>query len=128
MYEISFDEQTRILMLKLSGFWDLAMVQRYMVDVTAEAERSERRFGAFSILTDNSDFPVQSFEVMNALIAFTKNAMERHRDQRVAITVSSALSKMQVMRVSDGPNVRIFNDRAAAIGWLTQSKVGDASD
>jgi len=125
MYDISFDEQNRVLTLRQSGFWNLNMVQRYIADVAAEADRVARRHGDFSILTDNSEFQVQSLDVMEAFMAFTQGAMERNRDRRVAIIVSSALAKMQVARISEGGNVRIFNDRAGAMQWLTENKSGD---
>jgi len=121
MYDISFDEQNRILILRQEGFWNVAMVRSYITEVTAETQRILREFGEFAILSDNAGYQVQSLEVMEAFAEFTEQALERNRGRPVAIIVSGALSRLQTQRIASGSNVKFFDDRSQAMAWLVAS-------
>lgn len=119
MYILEFDEQTRVLSQRASGFWNLAEFGRYHAEFTALLSRIRSDGRPIKMLFDSRDMPPQSAEVVNAFSKMT-SADGMNADGRVAILVSGMLSKLQAQRISDNPLVKSFNDEAEARAWLVE--------
>ena len=119
MYNLEFDEQTRVLSQRASGFWNLEEFRRYHAEFAALLSRIRSDGRPIKMLFDSRDMPPQSAEVVNAFSKMT-SADDMNADGRVAILVSGMLSKLQAQRISDNPLVKSFNDEAEARAWLAE--------
>ena len=68
---------------------------------------------------------LRSFQKASALLAVeeTLAAAEAVGIERVAIIMTSALVRMQYQRISEGRNVKIFDNREDALAWLRADQV-----
>lgn len=120
MYKIDFDEQTRVLTLWRSGFWDVAMAESYAAEVNAKLAELAPRYSRFGILSDNRDSPVQSSEVIKALEPLSGRILRRREFGRVALVMKQLLSKLQAERIGSADHVRLFFDEQEARAWLAE--------
>ena len=119
MYILEFNEQSRVLTQRASGFWNLEEFGRYQAEFTALLTRLRLDGRPISMLFDSRDMPPQSAEVVNAFSRMT-SADGMNPDGRIAILVSGMLSKLQAQRIADNRLVRNFNDEAEARTWLAE--------
>ena len=117
LYDLSFDEKSRIIYLRGHGFWDLDNVASLERDLTATINRAQASGEPYSVLTDNRDLPIQSAQVMEALAKMSEAEIMTPTG-RAAILVNRMLNKLQAERVAQHPNVRVFTDEAEARRWL----------
>jgi len=117
MYRIEFDEAQVLMTLTLEGHWTLDEFRAYEAEFLAVTRDIRKRHRAFRILSESTNFPVQSAEVAGA---FTQSigAVVRGDEGPVALVVGSMLNKMQAERVFPYPNVRVFLGEDEARAWL----------
>ncbi|EYF06883.1 serine/threonine-protein kinase [Chondromyces apiculatus] len=135
-FRITADLTNCIVRLKVWGFWDLAegkaYVDEFLQKATLVAQEAASRSPASTlapgadptlpwyVLADISEFSAQKPEV-NACVEKTMEFARQHRMRRAANLVSSALSKMQIGRLSMDmklPEYSFFQVEADAVAWL----------
>jgi serine/threonine-protein kinase len=117
-FHISVDTTTRILRLKVWDFWDIEEAKAYLEDFREKARRVEG--GPWYVLADISDFKAQRPEV-NVFVQKTMEYARANGLRRAANLVSSALSQMQIARLSRDmglPEYSFFTSAEDAIAWL----------
>ncbi len=127
MYSIEFDEKSRLLLQRTSGFWDLDEVARYERELTAVLTRLKSDGRPFTTLYDNRHEHTQSAEVMQAF-AKMAGAEIMQPMGRVAIMVTSVINKLQAERISPNPMVKVFHDEAEARQWLAETREASEED
>lgn len=120
MFTVSIDEKAGILHLKLIGFWTPDTVRDFAAALIPAVERLRRRHPSYSVLSDSTEFPVQSPEVGEGFERLMAGGASR-TGGRTAIIVASMLNKFQAQRVFRAPNIRIFLDRDEALAWLAEA-------
>lgn len=120
MYKIEFDEKARVLTLWRSGFWDVAVVEKYCADVNAKLAELRARHARFGILSDNREFPVQSMEVIKAFEPLSSSILKYWQYGRVALVMKQMLGKLQAERIGSAEHVRVFFDEQEARAWLAE--------
>ncbi|AKT36961.1 serine/threonine-protein kinase [Chondromyces crocatus] len=133
-FRVVADLQHCIVRLKVWGFWDIHEARAYLDDFRAKAAlvvNEAARSGASSdgsagegrpwyVLADISEFAAQKPEV-NAYVEKTMEFARKHGMRRAANLVSSALSKMQIGRLSTDmrlPEYSFFQAESDAVAWL----------
>ena len=119
MFTIEADEQAALLRLKLTGFWTAETLRQFVAVLLPAVERMQRGCASYSVLSDSTEFPVQSPELGEGFARIMATGAARTRG-RTAILVSTMLNKIQAQRVFRGPNIRIFLDRDEALAWLAE--------
>jgi len=123
MYKIRFDEASGILICNNGGFWTIETAACFFDDLNTAILEALKRSGQARLLIDNSDFPVQSQEVIE-LMAERTERMGALR-ARTAIVMTRALAKIQAKRIINNPDVAIFEDSGAAKAWLLSTPATD---
>ena len=116
MFTVAYDEMTGLVECGCEGFLTLAEVREYGVRTADAAKRCRARFGHVRMFVQSFDSTIQSAEVMEEANKFNWE-MSDPRD-RMAISVSTALARMQARRYYQSPQVGIFLSREAAMKWL----------
>lgn len=119
---MSADLSTGIVRLKVWGFWDVDEGKAYLDEFRAQASRVIGR--PWYVLADISEFAAQKPEV-NAYVEKTMEFAVQNRMVRAANLVSSALSKMQIARLSMDmglPEYSFFQVESEAVAWLLSAK------
>ena len=116
MYQIEFDEQASIVTARLSGFWDVAEVERYREELNSTVRRLKSRHPRLSILADSRELSLTTQEVAAAFNTMSGSEYMQLID-RLAILVRGMINKLQAERM-DGPKLKVFMDEEAAITWL----------
>lgn len=117
MYQFEFDEDRLLLSITMTGYWTKDLFDAFSKDYLSTVTKVRATHGKFRILSDASEFEVQSAEVrtgfgeLNAKLATVDTGP-------VAIVTSTVLNKMQAASVTAPHIVRIFMDRAGALEWL----------
>lgn len=120
MYSIEFDEKSRLLISRGSGFWNLDEVTRFTHELTDILTRLRAEGRPFTMLNDNRAQPAQSMEVMQAFASMS-DADVMKPTGRVAVLVGGALNKLQAERVANNPLIRVFRDESEARQWLAEA-------
>lgn len=118
MYQISLDEERRVLRAELTGLWDLETLDSYASERTAKLKSAGWRTGEFDDLVDLRKHHVQAKEVAAKGDEYCLSAEPRPR--KLALIVTSALSRMQVARIVDGTVEKLFDNEQAALDWLAE--------
>ena len=116
-YSASIDEARRELHFVSSGFFDeeaMTGLQTEIGKVAAPFLSKGIRFRAFG---DLSGYMVQTKEISDKMMIVLERA-EQIGIERVAIVIKSAIVRLQYARVSEGRNVKIFDNRDEALEWL----------
>lgn len=120
MFRFHFHEDLGYLEAKLAGFWTLEELAAFDRDINYYVTRYAGRFPNFPMLSDSREFAVQSLEVSDAFAAFSTAGAQRHTG-RVAVVVSSVLSRMQTKRFIDEKwGQRFFDDMDEARAWVLE--------
>ena len=114
-FTIHCDSASGLITMKLSGFWNVAMVDRFAPEWRASV-RTIKAGSRYRCLCDLSDYQTQSQEVAAAFAALLED--DELAADRVALVAVSALTGMQVKRVSGPRKTRVFNNVDAASNWL----------
>ena len=126
MHAIHYDTAANVMRFRMAGFWTVEDVQRFAADLLVTVGRIPERQRNFDVLSDTTDFPVQSQEVSDALARIMNVADQMNPTGRKAIVVGSMMNKLQAQRAMDHPNVRVFLSQAEADKWLALSRDGPA--
>ncbi|HSN97229.1 MAG TPA: serine/threonine-protein kinase, partial [Candidatus Nanopelagicales bacterium] len=117
-FQVRADESNGIVHLKVWGFWDVDEARAYLDEFRAQASRVSQ--GPWYVLADISEFAAQKPEV-SVFVEKTMEFAREHQMRRAANLVSSALSRMQIARLSMDmglPEYSFFQSEADAVTWL----------
>lgn len=116
-YSVSVDAERNELHFTTSGLFDTASMDAFNQEIAKAVGpilAQKRRMRAFGDLTG---YAVQTREI-SAKMAETLAAAEAVGIERVAIVLTTTLVRIQFQRVSEGRNVKIFENKADALEWL----------
>jgi hypothetical protein len=116
MYRFAL-EDSGILCIETSGFWDIAEAERYLAELKARTESLRRADGHVLVLVDGRAAQVQSAPVMEKVAGIQDILIVGDRD-RAAYIVENSLSKMQAQRLSTTDRLKVFLSPSAARTWL----------
>ena len=117
MYEISLDRDRKLLRAVFNGLWDLQTLERYETEREAAVRDAGWRSGEYDYLLDLRDHPVQTKDVSAKSYEYYHTYQPRPR--KLALIVTSALARMQVMRIVDTAE-RLFDNEQDALDWLAE--------
>lgn len=126
MYSIRFDTATHTLHLTLHGFWSTAMLTRFTTELAIRATALRAQYGSFAILSDSTDFAVQSAEVSKGFEKLRNRGAQTHSGP-TAIVVGSMLNKLQAERSLKAPHVRVFLNVEEAREWLASERASPSA-
>jgi len=119
-FEVYADYSKSILRLRVWGFWDIEDGKAYWEEFKRVAESLVGK--KWYVLADISQFPAQRPDV-NAFVEKTMVFARSHGMVRASNLVSSALSRMQIARLSGEtglPAYTFFQSEEEAIRWLLE--------
>jgi hypothetical protein len=116
MYRFAM-EDSGILCVETSGFWDVAEAETYLRELQARTEALRRSSGEVLVLVDGRTAQVQSAPVMEKVAGIQDILIVGERD-RAAYIVENSLSKMQAQRLSTTDRLKVFLSPSAARTWL----------
>ncbi len=115
---VEVNERTNVVFLRVWGLWEEADGLAYYAHFK---EKVKPLLGTkWYVVADISDFPAQN-EAVNAQIAKTMEVAAQGGMAKAADIVSSAMTQLQVKRLSEEmgvPEFAFFKDRAAAEAWV----------
>ncbi|WP_437658324.1 serine/threonine-protein kinase [Sorangium sp. So ce1182] len=119
-FQVRADTVTGVLHVKVWGFWDVDEGRAYLDDFRYKASTLLHLGKPWYVLADIADFPPQKPDVSPYVEQTMAYAVE-HGMRRAANLVNSALSKMQISRLSAAmglPEYSFFTSEADALAWL----------
>ncbi|WP_437276913.1 serine/threonine-protein kinase [Sorangium sp. So ce375] len=119
-FHVRADASTGVLHVKVWGFWDIDEGKAYLDDFRQKAATLLHLGKPWYVLADIADFPPQRPEVSPYVEQTMAYAVE-HGMRKAANLVNSALSKMQISRLSAAmglPEYSFFTAEADALAWL----------
>ncbi|WP_438005508.1 serine/threonine-protein kinase [Sorangium sp. So ce321] len=119
-FQVRPDTATGVLHVKVWGFWDVDEGRAYLDDFRQKASTLLHLGKPWYVLADIADFPPQKPDVSPYVEQTMAYAVE-HGMRRAANLVNSALSKMQISRLSAAmglPEYSFFTSEADALAWL----------
>jgi len=117
-FVVALDRERNILRVKVWGFWTIDDAKAYWEDFKVKANMAAGR--PWYVLADIADFSAQKPEV-NVYVEKTMAYARANGMVRAANLVSSALSKMQIARLSQEtglPSFSFFQSEPEAVRWL----------
>ena len=123
-FTITVDPERCFLEMTLSGFFNLADVERYAAERAVAFRRLGCPPGVHVTLSDVRDCAILSQDVLAAFSRITNDP--RYRARKVAFLTGMALARRQAQRMADGDRVRCFEDEAAAQAWLFEATAAAA--
>lgn len=119
MFEIRFDDRSRIMHVRTEGFWSLATLATFSASALARFTATRLKSGHFATLVDCRDFPVQAGDVAAGLeLIAAKSA--KITTGPVATITANPLNKLQADRIMATPQFRSFLNREDAMAWLRE--------
>lgn len=119
-FHVRADTVTGVLHVKVWGFWDVDEGKAYLDDFRQKASTLLNLGKPWYVLADIADFPPQKPDVSPYVEQTMAYAVE-HGMRKAANLVNSALSKMQISRLSAAmglPEYSFFTAEADALAWL----------
>lgn len=116
MFDVKYDETTRIVHVKLTGLWNVGTMVLFAAKMMTTLTAIRLRHSNFKMLTDLSEFPVQTKLVAEAGAKMMQG--ELIRPTRDAFVVSAMLMKAQTERIVTSERTRVFLNRPEALAWL----------
>ena len=116
-YSVHVDEDRCELHFTTSGLFDFDSMNAFNQEIAKAVGPILAQKRTMRALGDLSGYAVQSREI-SAKMAETLAAAEAVGIERVAIIMTSTLVRMQYQRISEGRNVKIFDNRTEALEWL----------
>jgi hypothetical protein len=117
MYEFDFDPRAEVLRIVMRGAWSLDTVARFAADVFAKGAEIRKAHDGFAILTDASNCPVPSSEVVAALSDVMIRGSSINPAPNATV-LSIAFTAIESRSVLIPANYRIFFDRDEAMAWI----------
>lgn len=115
-YQIERYPARDLLVLRLFGFWDERTVAVFIADVNAAVASLPCGAGNHRVITDLTEFAVQSQAVSNLIVTYIRTA--EPRAARAAWIGGQGLQFMQARRTVHGTGARLFSDIAEARRWI----------
>lgn len=115
-----YEDDTRLLRLRMSGFWDDRICSEYERHTQALATRNAHRVGGGKVLLDLRDFQVQPADIMARIIANTQSVAARV-DRLAVVWSGSAIQRLQLSRVLPAGRFEIFAHTDDALVWLASA-------
>ncbi|HLM72409.1 MAG TPA: hypothetical protein VK459_06955 [Polyangiaceae bacterium] len=115
---VTLDRARNIVRVKVWGFWTIDDAKAYWDEFKAKADMAAGK--PWYVLADIADFSAQKPDV-NVYVEKTMSYARTNGMVRAANLVSSALSKMQISRLSQEtglPSFSFFQSESDAIRWL----------
>lgn len=116
-FEITVDRGRRRVHERWWGLWTKDTLERYLAEWRA-TERDMGTRNAYRTLTDLRELVVQVRDLADQLADYL--ALTPATSERTAIVVSSALLKLQAIRVAQAGHRKFFDDLADAEAWLEE--------
>lgn len=116
MFTVTYEEQNGLVRCTCSGFLTIEDVRAYHAESLKAIARARSAFGHVKMIVQSVDSQVQSPEVMKEVEATMWPMTDPH--DRLAVIVSSSLSKMQFSRTIQSPQVQAFLSDSAALLWV----------
>lgn len=116
-FEITTDLRGGVVRTVLRGFWDMETLMAFGRGMREAVGAVARRHAVFALLSDSTDFHIQSPEVSEGFAQMMTEGA-RHHAGPTAIVVGTMLNKIQAGRVFTDPRVRIFTDGHEARRWV----------
>ena len=116
-FTIRIDAPRKYVEISMVGLWDDATAQRFERELRGllpALPQGGCPIGEQITLFDTTDFPVQPQDVSTRLAGMAADRSIGSR--RIAVLVSSTLSKLQTRRIA--PGYGVFDDREEAMRWL----------
>lgn len=120
MFKFDFDPDLVLLRIVQSDYWEMEEFQRFAAEYRNWHRLIGQRHPSYRVISDCTDFPVQSAEVGAAFAQFSEEIMADIQG-RFAILAKSMMNKMQAKRAIPQPNVQVFFDRDEAMAWLFEA-------
>lgn len=117
MYTVTIDPALHLMRIWVGGFWSAGVMTAYEAELRRQAQALGRSGGCQRILVDMSQYPIQAQNIADAharIIARGKKMMRA----RTAVVMTSALSRLQALRVADLASEELFDDEVSARRWL----------
>ena len=121
-YSVSVDAERRELHFATSGLFDKSTMRAFNEEIARAVSPILAQKRRMRALGDLTGYVVQTREISSKM-AETLAAAEAVGIERVAIIMTSALVRMQYQRISEGRNVKIFDNREDALAWLRADQV-----
>jgi hypothetical protein len=118
-FEIIVDKHAGLVSTVLRGFWTMDDLNAFGAGMYVAVQSVAARHPVFALISDSTDFKVQSTEVSEGFAQMMDMGNRSHAGP-AAIVVGSALNKLQAERVFTDPRVRIFIDKAEARRWIDE--------
>jgi hypothetical protein len=116
-FDVRFDERAGIITAKMRGFWPEATLRAFNEEMGAAIRTAAARVAIFGILSDATEFGVQSAQIAQGLAPNEANNSRRPAGP-LAFIVSSTLLKMQAKRMLTNAQVEVFTDVSVGRQWL----------
>lgn len=116
-FTIRIDAPRKYVEICLLGLWDDSTATRFERELRyllPALSRGGCPIGQQNTLFDSTGYPVQAQDVSAHLAGMVADKSIRSR--RIAVLVSSTLSKLQTRRIA--PSYAVFDDREEAMAWL----------
>lgn len=121
-YSITLHVARRHVEIVFTGLWSVETVEAYRREREATTAALAARGCPFASCTVLVDARGLNAQPLDSIAAFAKQiGGSPDQPRRSALIVASALFRMQNERLGI-PNQRVFEDRAAAMTWLTESE------
>lgn len=105
-------------MFSYVGFWTMPLFEEFRAALAIKAQPLDWSWGEHTVLTDLSDFAIQSKEVFGAFAEMIEHDPSQPR--RAALVGGNGLAQMQFRRVLRAENMRLFHGIDEAERWLSQ--------
>ncbi|WP_174292916.1 STAS/SEC14 domain-containing protein [Sphingomonas bacterium] len=117
-FRFDVDHGARLVRVTLRGQHKLSDVEDLTKARTEVLTETHWKSGEFDYLADLRATGVQPMDV--AAAARFSLAQMPIKPRRFAVLAPSALTKMQVSRITDHEDLRFFTDEDAALAWLNE--------
>lgn len=116
-YSVEVDPVRGELHFVTSGLFDKPSMDAFLRDVAKAVGPLLAQKCRMRAMGDLRGYVTQTREI-GAQMATTLEQAEANGIERTAIIINSTILKLQYKRVSEGRNVRIFEDPEPALAWL----------
>ena len=122
-YTISVDLKRKEVHYAASGLWDLPKMAEFQRDLLTQSKPLLEARTKFFTIGDLRGFVTQTRDVSDAMRVLIVES-KKLGVVKSAIVLEDSLARMQYERLNEGINVEIFNNKAEAINWLRDKRVG----
>ena len=117
-YDITYDEPTRLLTLRMSGFWDEPTMSAFEAEIrTLFARLRHLPEHGGRVLVDAHGFEVQAPAMIDRIAKMTQSVGGKV-DRFALLNSGSTLQRRQIQRVLPPDRLRLFSHRKEALEWL----------